>query len=32
MNNKIVGIVVFVAALGVVNLLSYLLDWNFWLY
>jgi hypothetical protein len=32
MNNRVIGIVVFVAVLGVVNLLSYLFDWSFWLY
>ncbi len=32
MNSKVIGIVVFVVALGAVNLLSYLFDWNFWLY
>jgi len=32
MSSKIVGIVVFVGILGVVNLLSYLFDWPFWLY
>ena len=32
MGNRIIGIVVFLAILGVVNLLSYLLDWPFWIY
>jgi hypothetical protein len=32
MGQRIIGIVIFLAILGVINLLSYLLDWGFWLY
>ena len=32
MGQRILGIVVFLGILGVINLLSYLLDWGFWLY
>ncbi len=32
MGNKLVGIVILLAILGIVNLLSYLFHWGFWLY
>jgi hypothetical protein len=32
MGNRVLGILVFVGILVVVNVLSYLLDWGFWLY
>lgn len=32
MRQRILGILVFLGILGVINLLSYLLDWGFWLY